>query len=277
MLKREEIRIRDPFIYTDTEKGCYYMYGTTALEQGSSASGNTFSVYKSTDLENFEEPKVVFDGSKHNFWADRDFWAPELHKYKGKYYLFGSCRAEGKCRGTHIFVCDTPDGDFAPLSKDPITPADWYCLDGTFWVEGGIPYMIFCHEWTQVKDGQICAVRLSDDLTHAVGEPVLLFHGSDSPGVSETRAGNGKYVTDGPFLYEENGVINMIWSSFYHGRYQVLLSQSDTVEGQWQHRGGQYDFDGGHAMIFNRLDGKRMISLHRPNIIDEERAFFYEY
>ena len=31
MIKREEIRIRDPFIYTDRENNCYYMYGTTDL------------------------------------------------------------------------------------------------------------------------------------------------------------------------------------------------------------------------------------------------------
>ena len=277
MLKREEIRIRDPFIYTDTEKGCYYMYGTTALKNGSSDAGNTFSVYRTADLENFEEPKVIFDGSKYNFWADRDFWAPELHKYKDKYYIFGSCRAEGKCRATHIFVCDTPDGEFKPLSDKPVTPADWYCLDGTLWVENDIPYIVFCHEWTQVKNGEICALRLSDDLTHPIGEPILLFRGSDNPDVSETREGNGKYVTDGPFIYKEDGKLNMIWSSFYKGRYLVLLAQCDSLLGKWEHKQNRFEFDGGHAMLFNRLDGKRMISLHRPNAIDYERAAFYEY
>lgn len=277
MLKREEIRIRDPYIYADKEKGCYYMYGTTALENGSSAAGNTFSVYRSTDLEIFEEPKIIFDGSKHGFWADRDFWAPELHKYKGKYYLFGSCRADGKCRATHIFVCDTPDGDFAPLSEIPVTPSDWYCLDGTLWVENNIPYIVFCHEWTQIKNGEICALQLSDDLTRPIGEPFLLFRASDNPNVSETRSGNGKYVTDGPFLYTEDGKLNMIWSSFYKGKYQVLLAQSDSIKGNWIHKEGRFDFDGGHAMIFKNLKGERMISLHAPNKIDLERAFFCKY
>ena len=73
MLKREEIRIRDPFIYTDVENKCYYMYGTTSLVEDKFVARNTFSVYRTLDLENFEEPKVIFDGSKHGFWADRDF------------------------------------------------------------------------------------------------------------------------------------------------------------------------------------------------------------
>ena len=88
MLKRSEIRIRDPFIYTDVENGFYYMYGTTSVLDGQIAAGTSFAVYKSTDLENFEGPKIIFDGSGENFWADRDFWAAEMHEYKGKYYLF---------------------------------------------------------------------------------------------------------------------------------------------------------------------------------------------
>ena len=67
MLKRGEIRIRDPFIYTDFENNCYYMYGTTALVADKISAKDTFSVYRSVDLENFEGPKVIFDGEKYGF------------------------------------------------------------------------------------------------------------------------------------------------------------------------------------------------------------------
>ena len=277
MLKREDIRIRDPFILTDREHQCYYMYGTTALEPHSLDAKNTFSVYRSTDLEHFDEPKVIFDGSKIGFWADRDFWAPEVHKYNGKYYLFGSCKSEDRCRATQIFVCDTPDGTFEPLSCDPITPKHWDCLDGTFWVEDGVPYIVFSHEWTQIRDGEIWAMPLTEDLKQAAGEPVLLFRASENSDVSPLEGEVDAYVTDGPFLYVESGELVMIWSSFYRGRYLVLQAKSNSVLGKWRHEGSRFDFDGGHAMLFERLDGKRMISLHRPNTHDKERAFFYEY
>ena len=277
MYKRSEIRIRDPFIYTDVENKCYYMYGTTALEQDSIAAKNTFSVYRSTDLENFEEPKVVFDGSKHGFWADQDFWAPELHAYNGKYYLFGSCKAAGKCRATHILVCDTPDGEFVPLTKTPITPEDWECLDGTLWIEDGIPYIVFCHEWLQVYDGEIWAMPLSSDLKAPAGEPFMLFKASDNPCVSEVHGKKGAYITDGPFLYRENGKLCMIWSSKSFDRYVVLRAQSDSLRGAWTHEESLFDFDGGHAMLFELLDGERMISLHAPNSRNLERATFYTY
>ena len=203
MIKREDIRIRDPFIVTDTENKCYYMYGTTALEPDTLHARNTFSVYKTEDLENFSEPKVVVDGSKYDFLADMDYWAPEVHRYNGKYYLFGSLKGDEKCRATQIYVCDTPDGEFVPVSKEPATPADWECLDGTLWVEDGVPYIVFCHEWVQIKDGEIWAMPLKDDLSAPAGEPFMLFRASDNPNVSEAGSGTGNYVTDGPFLYKE--------------------------------------------------------------------------
>ena len=283
MISRKDIRIRDPFILTDTENQCYYMYGTTALVPDHIAAGNTFTVYKTYDLENFEDGKIVVDGAKLGFWADRDFWAPEVYKYNGRYYLFGSCKAEGRMRATHIFVCDTPDGEFIPVSKEPQTPHDRMCLDGTFWVEDGIPYMVFCHEWSQITIGTVCAVRLADDLTAAIGEPIHLFTATDDPDVAlvPKRSGAMGAITDGPFLYKENGKLCMIWSSKVKGgRYAVLLAESESgsVIGPWKHMGSRFDFDGGHAMIFHTLDGKRMMSLHSPNNIrNEERAHFFEF
>jgi len=276
VLKREDFRIRDPFILTDRENGCYYMYGTTALAPNALGAFNSFSVYKSYDLELFCEPKVIFDGGEVGFWADRDFWAAEVHKYNGKYYLFGSVKANGKNRTTQIFVSDTPDGRFVPVSE-PVTPKGWECLDGTLYIEDGAPYMVFCHEWMQVNDGEMWALPLSDDLSRAVGEPIYMFKASDNPEVTEYMP--GQYVTDGPFFYREDGALRMIWSSYSNGRYVVLEAESEsgTVKGPWKHHGSRYGFDGGHAMLFEGLDGRRMIALHSPNRAGAERAKFMEY
>ena len=277
MKKREDIRIRDPFIYTDKEAGCYYMYGTSDFETPeSSKTARRFTVYKSFDLETFDDGRVIFDGEKADFWATRDYWAPEMHKYRGKYYLFASFKSEKRHRGTQILVCDTPDGEFKPLSDLPVTPSDWECLDGTLFIDGDVPYLVFSHEWTQIKDGSICAVRLSEDLTHAVGEPRTLFSASDNPAVTELRPDTGNYVTDGPFLYREDGKVKMIWSSFENGRYLVIGAYADTLFGSWAHTSSVFDFNGGHAMIFETLEGERMISLHSPNHRALERAVFYK-
>lgn len=277
MIKISDLRIRDPFVLTDFDNGCYYLGGTIDLLPTTVGTHMRFSLCKTYDLVNLEEPKVIFDGSGPDFWATYDFWAPEIHKYKGKYYLFGSVKAKGVCRGTQIFVCDTPDGQYRPLSDMPVTPADWECLDGTLFVDGDVPYIVFCHEWTQIKNGEICALELSADLSHAVGEPFVLFKATDNPTVTELHNHPECYVTDGPFLYREDGKIKMIWSSFSNGRYLVLSAVSDSIHGKWTHEDSKFDFDGGHAMIFTSLEGKRMITLHSPNSPDLERAVFFEF
>ncbi len=281
MLKRNEIRIRDPFILV--ENGKYYMYGTTAFESNSniSALASTY-VYISDDLESFSGPKEVFNGE--GFWADRDYWAPEVHKYNGKYYMFISLKSENHRRCTQILACDTPDGSFKPISDSPATPEEWEALDGTLWVENGTPYMVFCHEWVQIGDGEICVVELSRDLTSPVGEPKTLFKASDNHSLiffDGSSHGQSKpcLVTDGPFLYEEDGKLCMLWSSLSKGNYLVLKAVSDGgVLGKWtQSETPVFDKNGGHAMLFTDLNGDRRISLHQPNTGGLERACFFPF
>ena len=84
-MKREEINIRDPFVLT--RNGQYYLYGTRGATCWGPANG--FDVYVSRDLENWDGPFECFhnDGT---FWADRNYWAPEVHEYHGKLYMLAS-------------------------------------------------------------------------------------------------------------------------------------------------------------------------------------------
>ena len=276
MIKREDINIRDPFVLV--HEGKYYLYGTRGAECWGKGTG--LDVYVGTDLENFEGPFEVFTPPS-DFWADLNFWAPEVYSYKGDFYMFASFKTEGRCRGTQILKAGSPMGPFIPHSDGPVTPADWECLDGTLYIEttdNNKPYMIFCHEWVQVTDGQICAVELSPDLKRPVGEPKLLFHASEAPWIQTIR--NGAYVTDGPFVYRnEEGRITMLWSSFGKDGYTLALahSESNTVAGPWkQDPELLFSQNGGHGMLFMTLDGKLMVSLHSPNVNLNERPCFFE-
>jgi hypothetical protein len=71
-------------------------------------------------------------------------------------------------------VADTPEGPFTAIENKPHTPEEWSSLDGTLWVEDGIPYMVFCHEWTQVVNGTMELVQLEDDLSAPIGHPITL-------------------------------------------------------------------------------------------------------
>lgn len=45
--------------------------------------------------------------------------------------------------------------------------------------------MVFCHEWMQIGIGSIDAIRLSDSLEYAIGEPIKLFSATEAPWVTQ--------------------------------------------------------------------------------------------
>ena len=271
-MKLNEINIRDPFILP--YDGKYYMYGTRAgFTWGAGTKYDYgFDVYVSTDLDNWSEPKSVFEYFD-GFYGIKDFWAPEVHYYNGKFYMLATFRVNDVQRGTAILVSDTPDGKFVPHSNGPVTPSDWEALDGTLYVENGTPYMIFCHEWTQIKNGAVCIVELSPDLKSAVCEPWEIFRAGDTTWADDIR-GNGSYVTDGPFMVSKDGKLSMIWSSFHKNEYCQAIARSDNgkIKGKWTVDDELlYKKDGGHGMIFTDYDGNDLFVFHSPNNTPNER------
>jgi arabinan endo-1,5-alpha-L-arabinosidase len=64
--------------------------------------------------------------------------------------------------------------------------------------------MVFCKEWLQVSDGQMCAVSMKEDLTAAVGEPVILFRASQAAWKSDAAMPGRRdwaRVTDAPYMH----------------------------------------------------------------------------
>jgi arabinan endo-1,5-alpha-L-arabinosidase len=277
MLTRDSIQIRDPYILAMEETRTYYLYGTTDKNCWGD-HGTGFDAYRSVDLEHWEGPFEVFR-PEPCFWADRNFWAPEVYAYGGQYVMFASFKSPDRCRGTQVLVSDSPLGAFRPLSTEPVTPPQWECLDGTLFIDDqDVPWMIFCHEWIQVKDGEMCAIQLTPDLCQSVGEPVVLFRASEAPWTSSVR--DGSYVTDGPFLHRlSTGELLMLWSSIGEKGYAIGISRSEsgTLQGPWiQTEEPLFGENGGHGMLFRTFEGKLMLAIHAPNKTPNERPVFFE-
>ncbi len=276
MLKLEDIHIRDPFVLPVHEDRLYYLYGTTGATTWE-GQGEGFNVYTSSDLEVWQGPEACFRPPS-GFWAGRNFWAPEVHHYQDRYYMFASFKSESAARATQILAAGSPRGPFLPVNDRPVTPPEWECLDGTLWVDAqGRPWLVFCHEWVQVGDGEICAMPLSPDLRAPAGSPALLFKASQAPWVRAYPKQNA-FVTDGPFLYlAGNGELLMLWSSFTEAGYAqgVARSVSGSILGPWEHDAQAiYTNDGGHGMLFRTFAGQLMLSLHAPNATPYERPLF---
>lgn len=284
-----QVSLSDPFIFADETDHTYYMYGS---------GGNGMVMCRaSKDLRNWTERFVVYQFPADH-WAGpkAPSWAAEVHKYKGKYYLFTTSdngKPMGKNirgedyprRATQIYVADSPKGPFRDFTNNQQhTPGEWPSLDGTLWVEKGVPYMVFCHEWTQIMDGTMDAVKLPKDLGVPEEKPFLLFKGSDAPYINLSQPDPKRsFVTDGCFLFKtQTGKLGMIWSSWKGGDYVLIAaySKSGKIKGPWvQDKELLFENNGGHGMLFRTFDGKLMLSMHYVDPADERphrKPVFFE-
>lgn len=272
-MKLENINIRDPFVLA--ENGTYYLYGTRAENFGCKTGG--FDVYTSTDLVNFSEAKECFNSEKYGLNKEVN-WAPEVHKYKGEYYMLATFTQENGLRGSYILKSDSPLGEFKPYSDGALTPQEWECLDATIYIsKAGEAYLVFCHEHTQIIDGTICFVKLNKELNAPISLPTKLFSGS-SPYWADNKPSGEHYITDGPFMYRTSkSKLLLIWSTFVNHKYcQCVARSSDNeLNGVFEHLPLLIDDDGGHGMIF-KADNKLYLSFHTPNINGQEHPKFIE-
>ena len=285
-----QMPLHDPFILAYSPTKTYYLY-TSNVPSLTQVKRVGTMVYTSKDLKHWAAPKVVFTVPE-GFWAEQGGWAPEVHEYRGRFYLLTTLHNDKKTlpqeiplghetymRGTIIAVSDSPDGPFVPVKSDgPIPPANFMTLDGTLYVDrAGKPWMVYAHEWLQVTDGKMEAVPLKDDLSGASGDPIYLFKASDAPWIDEqavpTTVG-ARYVTDGPELFRtKDGHLLMLWSSYEHlsdgvpGSHYVQTvarSASGELKGPWVQLAPLVKQDSGHGMLFRTFDGQLMMVLHRP-------------
>ena len=275
----KDIRIRDPFILPVPETGYYYMYRSS-----SNGELGGVEVFKSRDLKEWDGPVRVLTVPEDN-WITGGIWAPEVHRYNGKYYLFATINTDivwkrdaehdYTFRGVQVFWADSPEGPFQAFDRVPFTPMDEMALDGTLWVEDGVPYMVYCHEWLQTVDGEMKVVKLKDDLSAPDGQPLRLFNASSA----KWSTGPDTFVTDGCFLYRTSGgKLLMLWSSFLNGEYAIGIATSTTgkVRGPWvQSDIPLFSKDGGHGMVFRTFDGRLCLVIHAPNSVNE-RAHIFE-
>ena len=252
-------RLRDPCILVAGDT--YYAYGSQWTCYRNS-SGSLAGKWEKIEKEIAVDPPTC-TGCK---------WAPEVHAYKGSYYMFTtySSSITGH-RGSTILKSESPEGPFVEITNGHLTPSDWDCIDATFYVDpDGQPWMVFVHEWTSTEDkvGRMAIAKLSDDLTHFISEPVEIFR-ADDPAWTDSN------VTDGCWMYTTSeGKLLMIWSNFCSEGYCVGIAHPDNnkIDGNWiqedtllYSKSSTGVYDGGHGMIFTGLDGITYLSIHSPN------------
>lgn len=88
----------DPFVFEDG--GVFYIFATGYRGVEAYSSRELFGEWK-------------YEGIVTDFKSGYDFWAPSVIKYRGKYYMYVSCRgAEGENEFMRVAEADTPLGPY---------------------------------------------------------------------------------------------------------------------------------------------------------------------
>ena len=86
--------LHDPWMLANESDKTYYLY-TSNMPRMSGVQGAGTMVYRSKDLKHWEKPVAVFSASEMQ-WAQKGAWAPEVHRWRGRYYLFTTVHDDTK-------------------------------------------------------------------------------------------------------------------------------------------------------------------------------------
>ncbi|RZM22756.1 MAG: hypothetical protein EOO88_28415, partial [Pedobacter sp.] len=256
VMKKDSIFLADPTIFLDNET--YYLYGTSS-EKG-------FLVYESSDLKNWKGPVGANKGfalSKGESFGTKGFWAPQIFKYKGIYYMAYTADEQ-----IAIATSNSPRGPFKQEVLKALSGTGNQIDPFVFFDKDGKPYMY--HVKLQ-KGNRIFVTPMKADLSDVL------------PGAKSTECISGTLpwententewaVTEGPTVIRHKDLYYLIYSAndFRNKDYAVGYATSDSPLGPWKKFEGspiisreKFHFNGsGHGDLFKDKSGNYQYVLH---------------
>ncbi len=223
----------DPFVFKDDD-GTYYLYATSADEYG-------YRVYSSKNLVEWTAHGYcllkddVYTDPNSAFTA-YSFWAPEVMKYDGKYYLVYTAQHR-----IGVAVSDSPTGPFTNNAKRYLINSA-NVIDGNFFVDDdGTVYLYFVTQrkaefnGTKVESGNNiwgCVFDM-EELKIDLKTITLLVQWDAE---IEKLALSGGDCVEGPFMIKNNGTYYMTFSSnrYQNTKYSVHYATSDKPLGTFK-------------------------------------------
>ena len=196
----------DPFVLY--ENGVYYMYSTNAPDRG-------FYADVSTDLVHWRRHSQPV-AQKPDIYGEKWFWAPEVYRYNGKYYMLYSTEEH-----LALATADSPLGPFKKTADEFLFAER--AIDGTFFFDDdGKIYMYFAY--LAERSENLCVVEMEPDLLHyKPGTQTML----------SVPEGWEKAVNEGPMLLKHNGIYYLTYSgdAYDQVNYCVGCMTSDSPTG----------------------------------------------
>lgn len=245
--------LADPFICN--YDGKYYIFGT--------GDPNGFKAYSSTDLIHWKlEKGGARDGYalyKDDVVGNKMFWAPEVYHIGDLFYMLYSSE-ERVC----VAVSESITGPYRTYGKGLMTD-DSCCIDNTLFQDDDGKYYMYWVRFGLGMGNEIRAARLSDDLSHIVGEQHRCIYAEKKWETVQAQ------VTEGPTVIKHKGLYYMVYSAndFRSQDYAVGFAVAKSPLGPWKkykrnpvlRRAGNL-VGTGHSSIFKTDDGRMKLVFH---------------
>ncbi|WP_214071393.1 glycoside hydrolase family 43 protein [Mucilaginibacter sp. dw_454] len=216
---KDTLLLADPTIFA--EDGQYYLYGT--------GSAGGFPVYQSSDMVNW---KGGVGKAAHNLalakgdsYGTKGFWAPQIFKNKGKYYMAYAANED-----VAIAEGDSPLGPFKQQDIKKISGPTHQIDPFIFKDTDGKLYLYF----VRLQNGnRVFVAPLKDDLSDIDTAAAKECANSNLPW--ENTANSKWPVCEGPTVIKHNGLYYLMYSSndYQNIDYAIGYATSKSPMGPW--------------------------------------------
>lgn len=257
-MKGEEIFYADPTIFV--ENGKYYMTGTLGAD-----SVNGFKMLVSTDLENWapvNDGQPVLESGKSAF-GTAGFWAPQVYKDGGKYYLFYTADEQ-------VAVAEAPvvTGPYVQDTVRPIDDSEKNIDPFVFKDDDGKYYLYH----VRFNHGNYIWVAEYDINTGNIDPSTLVQCLDCTDKWEKTDAGKWDPIMEGPTVIKLDGTYYLFYSAnhFLNPDYAMGYATAGSPLGPWTkhegnpviHRSKVGENGSGHGDWFYSFDGKPYYVYH---------------
>ena len=265
MIVTDITRIGDPQIVLYNDK--YYCYATRSQEG--------FLVWESDDLVNWSEPEMCFRAI--DFWGESHFWAPEVIYHHGKFVMhYTALSRKLKSLRLGVAVADNPKGPFVDVHNAPMFDFGYAAIDGSVLVCDEGNFFYYSRDCSEnyvngVKTSQLYCIRMNDDLTEVVGEPVLVTTPEEEFELKSMSLEVPHLWNEGPCIIIRDGKYVMNYSANFYASndYAICVATADHPMGPWKKSVNnpvlscrEDLFGSGHNAFFTAKDGKLMTAFH---------------
>lgn len=250
---QKEIYFADPTVYY-CENGIFYLTGTRNVEPFG------FIMLESKDLKNWKlsssVPEKMILKKGENTYGSQGFWAPQIIKENGKYYMTYSANEQ-----IVLATSDTINGLYTQKNIEPIDSSEKNIDSYIFKDDDGKYYLYH----VRFNNGNYIWVAEFDLKKGKIKEKTLKRCFAQTQPWEKTPAYNSAPIMEGPTVIKMDGIYYMFYSAnhFESIDYAVGYATADSPYGPWEkyagnpiiHRSIVGENGSGHGDLF--FDGNK--------------------